>query len=331
VNQRSLRRRALCLAALCGGCTGAAPPALRAAALPAAVPAEVPGPVPAAVPVAPDVYVIPGARGGLSGHNLGRIGNAGFIVGEHGVLMVDCGTSYRHGEALLAAVARITDKPVRTVLITHARQEFVFGAGAFRSRGIPIRMHAAAADLMHSRCAGCLHTLNEVLGADAMRGTTMFDPDSVFAATHDFQSIGRPVRVLHFGHSSGPGAVAVLDQTTDTVFAGGLLDNARVPEVGDSRLDGWHAALAALRVLAPRRIVPGHGAVGGLELIDAVQDYLRALERREAQLVEAGTALSEVPDRSHLPAYEAWDDYPVIHRRNAAIVFLRLERVLPFR
>src|SRR5207344_635957 len=109
--------------------------------------------------------------------NLGRVGNAGFIVGDEGVLAVDTGTSYRHGAALLAAIRQVTDKPVRLALITHTRQEFLFGAGAYREQGIPIQMHRQAADLMRSRCERCLKTLNQVLGEAAMRGTAMFKPD----------------------------------------------------------------------------------------------------------------------------------------------------------
>jgi len=44
--------------------------------------------------------------------------------------------------------------------------------------------------------------------------------------------------------------------------------------------------------------------------------------------LQAGTALSEVPDAAALPEYANWDQYDIIHRRNASILFLRLERAL---
>ena len=57
----------------------------------------------------------------------------------------------------------VTDKPVRLALITHARQEFLFGAAAFRERGIPIHMHRETARLM----AGALRDLPEDAARDA--------------------------------------------------------------------------------------------------------------------------------------------------------------------
>src|SRR5262245_8842715 len=84
------------------------------------------------VPLGDGVYLVQGAPGGVDRHTLGRTGNAGFVVGATGVLAIDTGTSWRHGNALLAAIRGVTDKPVRLVVITHARQEFLFGATAYR-------------------------------------------------------------------------------------------------------------------------------------------------------------------------------------------------------
>ena len=62
-----------------------------------------------------------------------------------------------------------------------------------------------------------------------------------------------------------------------------------------------------------------------------VQTYLAQLEARARELVAAGASLSGVPDASELPAYESWDQYETIHRRNASIVFLRVEREALFK
>lgn len=280
----------------------------------------------AAVEVAPGVYMLRGADGEVDAANLGRTGNAGFVVGPGGVIAIDTGTSYLHGQALLAAIARVTDRPVRVVLVTHARQEFLFGAAAYRERGIPVRMQAKTARLMAARCEGCLKTLNRLLGEDAMRGSAMFRPDQVFEATHELDLIGRPVRVLTYGHSSGPGDIAVLDLTSGVLFAGGLLDHRRVPDIQDSELPGWQLALADLKRQPVRAIVPGHGPLAGPELVDTVAQYLRRLDARLLELLRADVALSEVPDQAEFPEYRDWDQYQTIHRRNAAILFVRLER-----
>ena len=282
---------------------------------------------PVAVEVAPGVYMLRGAAGEVGVDNLGRIGNAGFIVGTTGVLAIDTGTSYRHGVALLAAIRRVSDKPVRLAIVTHARQEFLFGATAFRERGIPVHMQQQAAALMQSRCDRCLKTLNQLLGSTAMQGTAMFKPDVEFSQSHAIDAIiGRRVQVLHFGHSSGPGDTAVLDLQSGVLFAGGLLDQLRIPDVQDSDLDGWLRTLQAMRELPIKIIVPGHGPVASAQLIDTTTRYLAQLQTRVMALLQAGAALSEVPDAAALAEFAGWDQYDTIHRRNASMLFVRLER-----
>ena len=284
-----------------------------------------------AVMIAPGVYMVAGSGGAADEKNQGRIGNAGFIVGERGVIAIDTGTSYAHGRELLALIAEVTDQPVRVALITHTRPEFLFGAAAFRERGIPIRMHSRTARLMASRCETCLKTLRQTLGDEAMRGTEMYQADQQFDASHQLDLIGRPVKVLYFGHSSGPGDIAVLDMQTEVLYAGGLADAQRIPDIQDSELAGWQQALRDLQGMRLARVVPGHGAVSTASLIVTVQRYLTKLEARTRSLVEKGTSLLSVSEDGELPEFENWDQYDTIHRRNASIAFLRIERDLMFK
>jgi glyoxylase-like metal-dependent hydrolase (beta-lactamase superfamily II) len=286
---------------------------------------------PVAQRVADGVYLLQGVPGEADADTLGRVGNAGFIVGESGVIAIDTGVSYRHGVALLNAIRRVTALPVRLALVTQVHQEFVFGGAAYRERGIPIHMHRKAAELMAARCDNCLKTLQRVLGEDEMRGTTMFKPDQVFDDPPLLTLTGRPVQVLYFGLSSGPGNIAVFDTTSGVLFAGGLVDHLRIPDVQDGDLPAWHTALKALRALPLRSVVPGHGPATGADSIQTVQRYLTRLEGRVLELLRTGAALSDVPDAADLPEFTGWDQYDIVHRRNASVLFVRMEREQMFK
>ncbi|MBQ0960666.1 MBL fold metallo-hydrolase [Ideonella sp. 4Y11] len=302
----------------------------------ATAPMAVPG---VALSVAPGVYMLPGTGGEVDPANLGRIGNAGFIVGPAGVLVIDSGVSARHGQALLAEIRRTTALPVRALLLTHVRQEFVFGASTFQAAGVPVWMHPAAARLMAARCDNCLKTLKRVLGDEAMAGSRVVRPDRLLsdlaAAESDLAALtGRRVRLLvhgEDGHSSGPGDLAVLDEASGTLFAGGLMDARSIPDVQDARPEGWRAALDALQALPLARIVPGHGPLAAPALIAQTRRYLDQLDERIAALLARGTPLSDVAEAATLPEFADWDQADTIHRRNASIVFLRQERALLLR
>ncbi|WP_338414449.1 MBL fold metallo-hydrolase [uncultured Sphaerotilus sp.] len=287
--------------------------------------------------VADGVFLLPGVRGEIGPDTRGRIGNAGFIVGPGGVIAIDSGTSHRHGLARLAAIRRVTAQPLRALVLTQARQEFLFGATAFQAAGVPVVMHRDAMRLMTGRCEGCLKTLHQLLGAGEMADTRVPQIERVVTdaevdAGTALPDIGRPVRLLAPPPgrlAASPGHLAVLDTRTGTLFAGALLDAGTIPDVQDADLAGWHAALAELRALPLRQAIPGHGpAAPATTLIDRVERYLTQLAQRTAALLAAGVPLSEVADATELPDFAGDDHYDTTHRRNASIVFLRQERAL---
>jgi glyoxylase-like metal-dependent hydrolase (beta-lactamase superfamily II) len=242
------------------------------------------------------------------------------------VVVVNTGTSFRHGQQLLQAIRRVTDKPVRVALVTHTRPEFLFGAAAFQAEGIPVQMHRQAAELMRGRCERCLKKLQTLLGPDAMQGTRIFTPDHEIESAALLKDAGRVIQLLYFGHSSGPGDMAVFDVQSGVLFAGGLVENRRIPDVQDGNLAGWADALQKLRAMSATLIVPGHGAAGTLALLDAQDHYLMQLQARVAGLLQQGSTLQDIGGAATLPDFAGWDGYDTLHQRNAATVFLRLEQ-----
>lgn len=286
-----------------------------------------------ATPISPQTYAFIGTGGEVTAQNLGRIGNAGFIVGEQGVLVIDSGVSFAHGKLLHEAVAQITNKPIVAVLITHAMQEFLFGATAFQQQGAKIWMHADAMNLMRQRCENCLKNLFNTLGDAQMRGTTLPKPDVIVtdaasAGAELSRLIGRHIELLQYGHSSSPGDIAVYDVTSQTLFAGGLIESRRVPDTRDAKVTEWIKALDAVASLQPRHIVAAHGPLSNASSIAATRQYLVALESAVGKLVNEGVGLLEGSGSAKLDTYRNWDQYQHTHAANVQRSYLEQERKL---
>jgi len=281
---------------------------------------------PAPVLVAPGIYALMGQPGEIAAANLGRIVNVAFVVGPRGVIVVESGVSFRHGDEIIAAVERITRKPIRLVVITHASQEAVFGAAAFQARGIPVWMHRESAALMAERCGTCLHTLRTELGERAMAGTRVAEPDHVVGKTQPLDVIGRRLVLIAPGGRDTTGALALWDETTGTLIAGSLVSIDRIPDLRDAGGKGWPEALAVLKATRCIHLIPALGRIGSCADIDALARYFAALDGHVRTLLAEGVGLAELPERSDLPDFAAWDGYPMLHIQNANRAYLRIER-----
>ncbi len=274
--------------------------------------------------VAEDVYAFVGAPGPITAANRGFVGNSGFIVGKTGVVVIDTGSSYLHGKRMLDAIARVTDKPVVLVIITHAVQEFVFGSQAFGEQGIPLLAHSETTKLMKARCDHCLDNLRPLLGAE-LEGTRLVIPQREVSATTTVDAGGRPLELYFFGWASTPGDLAVFDRTSGVLFAGGMVAIDSIPDIRDSDFEGWQRALPRLTELNPTRVVPGHGPVSGASAIAATGSYLDALDRKMRALYAQSTSLMDSIEQAALPDYREWALYATTQRQNALHRYLQLE------
>jgi glyoxylase-like metal-dependent hydrolase (beta-lactamase superfamily II) len=310
--------------ALLAGTASKADVPMPAAALSRATSAG--APMPAPVNVAPGIYVFRGLAGEPNVENFGRTANVSAIVGPRGVAVVESGVSFRHGEAIIEALGRITPRPIRLLILTHAGQEVVFGAAAFQARGIPVLMHRDAAALMAARCDQCLERLNETLGVRAMVGTRLVKPDVMIDASTAIDTIGRRLRLLAPAEGSPPGALAVFDAASSTLIGGSLVTVDRIPDLRDSDGSGWPIALERLGATRCAHLVPSYGSIGDCTALSALEHYFSMLELRTQALFAAGVGLAEVARRADLPEFAAWDGYAKLHGANAERSFLRVER-----
>ena len=199
------------------------------------------------VTLADGVHADLGDYGAITLANRGEIANSGLIVGTRSALVIDSGVSQVHGERLYRAWKAKTDRPFEALLLTQPIQEFLFGAGAFRSHGVTVIAHRDAALLMRQRCENCLTHLRELLPGGLMKGTALIAPDRLLDAAIPLDLGGRSVQLIDAGKATTPGTLAVFDPVSGTLFAGGLIAHQRIPSLRDARIAEWIAALDALR------------------------------------------------------------------------------------
>jgi len=151
-------------------------------------------------------------------------------------------------------------------------------------------------------------------------------PDVLVDGDATLDVIGRPLRLIAPRRASAPGALAVLDVDSATLFAGSLAAVHAIPDLRDADAAGWPTALATLAATRCRHLVPSYGPAGSCADIAGFARYLADLDAHIAHLLDGGVSLAELDRASAMPRYAGWERYEALHRANASRAYLRLER-----
>ncbi|WP_157254471.1 MBL fold metallo-hydrolase [Nonomuraea typhae] len=249
--------------------------------------------------LARDLVVIPNRRVEL-------VPNIGVIGGTRAVLVVETGLGPANAEAVLAFAAEFARGRELYLTTTHFHPEHAFGAEVFAGRATYL-VNQAQADDLAAKGPGYLGMFRGLGDGVARRleGVSLAQPDVVYADAYDLDLGGRVVHLRATGraHSKGDQVVTVPDAgmmfTGDLVEAGQFAIFPWFPP-HDTDVSGvrWITVMERLAAQAPRVVVPGHGDVGGPELLAATGDYLRLLRdetwRRRDSAMPEETIVAEV-------------------------------------
>lgn len=257
----------------------------------------------------------------------GWIANLGFVVGQDSIAVIDAGASRRQGEALFAAIRRVSDKPISHLIVTHMHPDHAFGAEVFREAGATIVGHEGLADALQARGPAYLENLTQLYGAAAMAGTRIVLPDVAVADSLDIDLGGRVLTLKAVATAHSDNDLTVLDRATGTFFAGDLVFRGLTPIV-DGSLPGWLDWMAVPQAGGP--VVPGHGPVAARwsEAVAAQRDFLTTLAEETRKAIRDGLPMSQaVPAivEALQPFAGNWASFPDSAARNATAAFKELE------
>jgi glyoxylase-like metal-dependent hydrolase (beta-lactamase superfamily II) len=276
--------------------------------------------------LAPGVYAAVGDTGrGSEGRP-----NAGFIVTDSGVVLIDAMASPRQGEELVQAIRSVTSQPIKWLILTHHHPDHHFGAIVFRRLGAKVIAHPDRRVLANEGGEDALMAnWVRVVGLDAMRGFEFADvPDRPVTGTDTLRLGGRSLIITHPGAAHSAGDLMIWLPRERILFAGDVLVEDGVTMVVDGSSGLLLQALTAIDSLKPRDVVPGHGAipVRPTALVARTREYITGLRTAMRSAVEQGTPMGRA--MASLPPADVTRPVSLNsrRRRNAVRVYLEEER-----
>jgi cyclase len=245
------------------------------------------------------------------------VGNAGFVAGSDGVLVVDAFATEDAARELLAEIRRATAAPIRWVVNTHYHYDHLGGDAVFRREGAVVLSHENVRRWTRTEN---LKWRKEVSAADRAMLAALVLPDVTFTDGVTLALGGRTAQVLFKpGHTGGDCLVRVPE--SDVVFGGDLFWNATVPNTVDANTAAWMETLdALLRAYPSANFVAGHGEPGRALAVRFFRDYLSTLRQVVARDIEKrleGTALADDTVQFLKTRYGAWTWFDQFAAANA--------------
>lgn len=275
--------------------------------------------------VAPGVFVHKGRHALAAAENRGDIANAGFVVGDDAVAVIDAGGSAAVGRDLLASVRAVTDLPVRWLILTHMHPDHVLGAPVFVEAGATVIGHAKLARGLAARRGSYLEA-NAALIGPAFAGSDVPPAIVPVEAAREIDLGGRPLLLEAHPTAHTDNDLTVLDRATGTLFMGDLLFMGHLPAL-DGSIIGWLEVVDALRHRDVDRVVPGHGPVSAAwpDAADRMRAYLEALATATRAAIAAGVPIGQSGAEVGAGMTAGWLLGESFHARNAIAAFKELE------
>jgi len=233
--------------------------------------------------------------------------NSAFLVTTEGVLVIDTRQHPAHGRDLIERIRRITDKPIRWVINTHAHGDHFYGNPAFKAAGATIVAHRdVVAGMVKNEQLEFKRRLAffKSLALDPSEVKTVL-PDVTFDSRMTIKLGGRVVELIYQGPGQNPGDTLVYFPHARALFVGGPFAKNNWSNMSFTpSMDGWIALLNNLAAMDGVDVyLPGHGDVGTRE---DVLDEARMLSDVQAAVkaaIAAGRGRDDIVKNLRFPQF----------------------------
>ncbi|MGE4278814.1 MAG: MBL fold metallo-hydrolase [Magnetospirillum sp.] len=226
--------------------------------------------------------------------------NAGVVIGDDGVLIVDALATPVMAQRLIAEIRKVTDKPIKYVVLSHYHAVRVLGASAYFAEGCQqVIASTGTYDLIVERGEHDMKSEYDRFprlfqNFETVPGLTW--PTLVFQDKMTLYMGKLEVQIMHLGAGHTKGDTVVWLPSEKVLFSGDLVECEAACYTGDAHLRQWPHTLAAIRALGAEKLIPGRGPalMNPAEVatgLDYTSDFVGTLYKSAEEAVGMGLDL----------------------------------------
>jgi glyoxylase-like metal-dependent hydrolase (beta-lactamase superfamily II) len=277
----------------------------------------------------PEVFFVQGLAALGSSANRNFISNAGFVITQDRVVVIDALGSPDLARQLLAEIKKRTSLPVTDVIVTHFHADHIYGLQVFKAAGARIWAHEAGKHYLYSETAQARLAASRVdLAPWVDAQTQLVFADEWLTADRSLNFGGVSFQLMHLGPAHSLEDLVVYLPMQQVLFAGDLMFRKRVPFVGQADSRHWQQGLTSLSSLIVQWAVPGHGPAtrNFTQDLQSTLDYLQYLRTSMSRAIDEGLSFEEAYMRTDWSSFSNLPLFNYANRMNAFNTYLLMEQ-----
>ena len=225
--------------------------------------------------------------------------NAMFMVTDEGVLVIDTQQHPADARRLLGLIRKVTDKPIKWVLVSHAHGDHFLGNPVFKAEGATIVSQRDTRGMMQK------YYKDEVQRRQAYFKRYKLDtgelqmvlPEVTFDSRFTIHMGGRTAELISLGAGQNPGDTLVHFPHARTLFLGGPFSRQNWSNYSFTpSVENWIALLRRAAAFDADTFIGGHGDASKREdLLEYAQMHEDFLKTVKAGIAE-GKSRDELAD-----------------------------------
>jgi cyclase len=237
--------------------------------------------------------------------------NAGIVLTQDGVVLIDSGHNPIESRKLLEVVKKLTPMPVRLLIDTEPHPDHTTGHFVFSPPAIVVAA-AGAGESMRGRERQDPQRIQKLAATSAAMKIALegykFIPPHVEYQQRASLAVGeRTFELIYLKgvHSEADSAIWLPKERVLFSASGIVHDQINIlrPFV---TIPDILAAAKLMKALNPEHVVPGHGQPGTVKIFEDTEKYYALLVERVEKLVKAGKTLEEIKKEVKMPEYAHW-------------------------
>ena len=262
--------------------------------------------------VQPNVYMIAGAGG-----------NIAVQRGPAGIILVDTGSAGM-SDKVLAALKKLSDKPIRYIFNTSADADHVGNNAALSKAGLSIISSAVGnpafgEDVIGNGGAASVFAQDNVLAHMQDSPVAQWPTKTFTSRVYTMSLNGEGIEIMHSPAAHSDGDSFVLFRRSNVIATGDLFDPTHFPVIETVKGGSIQGELAALNQLLERTIppyplpwqaertflIPGHGPISDHHDLLEYRDMVTIVRDVIQDMINRGMTLEQVKAANPTKGYNA--------------------------